>query len=154
MIKQILTHPHPLLRKKAKKVDDFSAPEIKRTIANLKETLQATKEGLGLAAPQIGESWRIFVLDWEGELKIFINPEITHFSQRKALLEEGCLSVPGKIGYVERSTKVVLKAQDQEGKRIKIKAKGLLAQAFQHEIDHLEGILYIDKAQEIKEIRA
>lgn len=147
MKKQILTLPHQALRKKSRPVSNFLATEIKKTIKDLCDTLEATKEGLGLAAPQIGKNLRIFALELNGQIKIFINPTITHFSPKKNLLEEGCLSVPGKSGLVMRSHKVVLKYYDESGKKHKLTAKGLLAQAFQHELDHLNGELYVDKAE-------
>ena len=147
MTKEILTKPNLILRKKSQKVIDFNARETKKTIQDLKDTLIACKEGLGLAAPQIGINLRIFALDIKNEILIFINPEITHFSSKKSLEEEGCLSVPGITGKIKRANKVVMKYYDENGKKHKIKAKGIIAQAFQHEIDHLNGILYIDKIE-------
>ncbi len=147
MIKEILTEPNPILRKKSQKVIDFNARKTKKIIQDLKDTLIACKEGLGLAAPQIGINLRIFALNVKNEILIFINPEITHFSIKESLEEEGCLSVPGAIGKVKRVSKVVMKYYDENGKKHKIKAKGIIAQAFQHEIDHLNGILYIDKIE-------
>jgi peptide deformylase len=147
MTKDIVTQPNPILRKKSQEIKDFRAPEVKKTIQDLKDSLKDCQEGLGLAAPQIGVNLRIFALDWEGEIKIFINPKITHLSKKKSLLTEGCLSVPNKIGKIARANKVIMKYYDEEGKKHKMTAKGLLAQAFQHETDHLDGILYIDKAE-------
>jgi len=144
MIKEILTEPNQILRKKSQKIVDFNSYETKKLIQDLKDTLVACKEGLGLAAPQIGINLRIFALNIKNEILIFINPEITHFSTKESLEEEGCLSVPGVAGKINRANKVVMKYYDENCKKHKIKAKGIIAQAFQHEIDHLNGILYID----------
>ncbi len=149
MIKTILTNPNPVLRKTSQAVSNFEEKKVQETIQDLKETLRASKEGLGLAAPQIGVNLRIFALDVDDALSIFINPKITHFSSKTKLYDEGCLSVPGVWGKVKRSVKVVMKYYDEKGKKHKIKAKGLIAQAFQHEIDHLDGILFIDKMENI-----
>jgi len=148
MIRPIVTEPNKILRQVSKPVDDFSSTEIKKVIKDLKDTLEATKEGLGLAAPQIGINLRIFALNLNNEIRVFINPEITHFSKKTTPEQEGCLSVPGRAGLVERFKKVVMKYYDENGVKHKIKAKGLIAQAFQHEIDHLNGTLYIDKLKE------
>jgi len=145
MIKNILREPNKILRTKSEAVIDFESQETKQMIKDLIDTLLVTKEGLGLAAPQIGKNLRIFVLNMKGEIKIFINPEITHFSNKKSLFNEGCLSVPGEFDEMERSSKVVMKYYDETGKKHKTTVKGLIAQAFQHEIDHLNGILYVDK---------
>lgn len=145
MIKKILTDPNKVLRKKSLSVTKFNDPKVQKTIQDLKDTLRATKEGLGLAAPQIGANLRIFVLDVEGSTHIFINPEITNFSKKVSPEQEGCLSVPRKSSPIKRSIKIIMKYYDEEGIKHKIKVKGILAQAFQHEIDHLNGILYIDK---------
>lgn len=145
MIKSILREPNKILRTRSEAVIDFESQKIKQTTKDLIDTLLVTKEGLGLAAPQIGVNLRIFVLNIKGEIKVFINPEVTHFSNKKSLFNEGCLSVPGEFDEMERSSKVVMKYYDETGKKHKTTVKGLIAQAFQHEIDHLNGILYVDK---------
>jgi len=112
------------------------------------ETLKAY-QGLGLAAPQIGQWFRIIIAqpNPEEEPLVLINPQIEKTSRRKETMEEGCLSLHGISGLVERPTKIVLEAIDINGQIIKIKAKGLLARIIQHEIDHLDGILIVDKIQ-------
>ena len=152
MIKEIVRNPHPSLRKKSEPVKDFSDPRVKSVIQDIEDTLKAREDALGLAAPQIGVNLRIFGLDINGKIMIFINPEITHLSKKNSVYQEGCLSVPNKIGRILRANKAIMKYYDTKGRRHKIKAKGIIAEAFQHEVDHLNGILYIDKAQEIKEI--
>lgn len=107
--------------------------------------------GIGLAAPQIGIKRRMVVIDVGEGLIELINPEITHFSEEKAGMDEGCLSVPGMRGYVMRPEKVTVKAQNRKGEWFTIEADGLLARCLQHEIDHLDGVLYVDKMEyEIK----
>lgn len=145
MIKSILREPNEILRNQSCVVVNFESSETKETIKDLRDTLLVTKEGLGLAAPQIGINLRIFVLNMKGEFKVFINPEITHFSNKKSIFNEGCLSVMKQFDEIQRSSKVVMKYYDEAGKKHKTTVKGLIAQAFQHEIDHLNGILYIDK---------
>lgn len=149
-MKKILLHPHPILDKPTTPVTNFNSQEIKQIINELKETLNSTKNGIGLAANQIGYSKRIFYVKLQDFEKIFINPEITSRSKTKVLLEEGCLSVPNKVGLVERFKKLIVKARDESGKKFKLKAKGLLAQVVQHEIDHLDGIVYITKAKKLQ----
>ncbi len=150
-MKKILINPHPILTTACTEVTNFNSAETKKIIAHLKETLKNTKNGIGLAANQIGYTKRIFYVKLTDFEKIFINPEITSQSKNKALLEEGCLSVPNKIGQVERFKKLIVKARDESGKKFKLKAKGLLAHVIQHEIDHLNGIIYVTKAKNLKE---
>jgi len=136
-----------VLRKKAKKAE--SAKVGLSLIRDMLETLASTEHGIGLAAPQVGENVRVFVISPEfseeadGHL-VFINPKITRRSRKKVEEEEGCLSLPDTWGTVERSQKVTIKAHDEKGKKFKIVGKGLLARLFQHEVDHLEGTLFID----------
>lgn len=141
---RILTEPDPVLHKKCSEVSDPSDPFIQRLILNMKETLKKAK-GIGLAAPQVGVNKRVIIVNlWKDEY-ILINPKITYRSRDKEVSEEGCLSVPGIYLNIERSKKVRVKVLDVSGKKIKIKAKGLLARVLQHEIDHLEGILITDR---------
>jgi len=109
-------------------------------------------DGLGLAAPQIDIPLRLCVIEIEGKKMVFINPQLTSLSREKIIFEEGCLSLPGKFLPIERSEKVTVRYQDETGKECKLKANGLLAIALQHEVDHLDGILIIDryKKQKIK----
>ena len=112
--------------------------------------------GIGLSANQIGLPYRIFVAqvpDKNGKIKFYaiFNPEIIQISKETDIMEEGCLSIPDKFGYVERPSKLTISGYNMQGKKIKIKAWGLLARVFQHEIDHLDGKLFIDKATKISE---
>jgi peptide deformylase len=139
---QIRTLPDPVLRQKAKKVTKIDA-SIKRLIDDMIDTMRAAS-GAGLAAPQIGISLRIAVIELpEEEVITLINPQvIKRIGER--ILEEGCLSVPGYRGEIKRSVTVKVKAQDRQGKEFRLKGEELLAQALEHEIDHLNGVLYID----------
>ena len=134
--------PDPVLRQKAKKVSTIDN-SIQRLINDMVETMQQVN-GVGLAAPQIGVSLRVVVLQMPGEEPVaIINPEIVKRSGEQEVTE-GCLSVPGYAGEIKRSASVTVKGRDQNGKEMRIKADGLLAQALEHELDHLNGILYID----------
>jgi len=108
--------------------------------------------GIGLAAPQVGVSYRIFIANVENKIFVFINPEVKHFSNDVIPFEEGCLSAQKIWGPVVRSKKLTIKALDENGKPIKIRAKGLLARVIQHEMDHLDGKLFIDKAEKLYRI--
>jgi peptide deformylase len=143
----ILTNPDPRLRQKASAVaaEAIKEPEFQKTLDALVLTMRQ-RDGIGLAATQVGLGQRVIVVTQGQEANIYINPEITYrsFGQREA--EEGCLSVPGVFGLVKRHKKIRLKALDRQGQTIKLEAKDLTAVIFQHEIDHLDGILFIDKA--------
>jgi peptide deformylase len=141
----ILTYPNQILRQKAKKVKDIKSPEIKELVLDMLETMEKNGNALGLAAPQVGKSIRLCVVKLEGKTYILINPKITSKSWKKELGEEGCLSFPEKFIPVKRYGKVKVSALDLEEKKIVISATDLLARAFQHEIDHLNGVLFIDK---------
>lgn len=143
------------LRKKIAEFDfsKFGRKEIKRLIEDMKKKMK-TAQGIGLAANQVGIDAKVFVAqipDEKGGMKFYaiFNPKIEKTSSIKETLEEGCLSVPKTYGEVERSEKITLTGYDQNGRKIKIKAWGLLARVFQHEVDHLNGILFIDKAKNI-----
>jgi len=138
--------PHDrVLRQKAKKVPAIDA-SIERLIDNMIETMQQAK-GVGLAAPQVGVSLRVIVLQMPGEQPtVLINPEIVERAGEQDVTE-GCLSVPGYYGEIRRPAEVVVKGKDRWGKAIRIKASGLMAEALEHEIDHLNGILYIDHVE-------
>ena len=139
---QIRTLPDPVLRQKAKKVNSIDS-SIQKLIDDMIETMRAAS-GVGLAAPQIGVSLRIAVIEIPGEEVItFVNPEIIK-RQGERVLEEACLSVPGYQGEIVRSVTVKVKAQDRQGKEFRLKGEELLAQALEHETDHLNGTLYID----------
>ncbi len=134
--------PDPVLRQKAKRIRNIDN-SIQRLIDDMIETMHASS-GVGLAAPQVGAFLRVVVIEIpEDELRVLINPEVVKRTGER-LMEEGCLSVPGYIGEIKRSVSVTAKGRDRQGKEIRLKATGLLAQALEHEIDHLNGTLYID----------
>lgn len=145
MALQIVEYPNEILKKKAKAIDDPKSSEIKELIFDMLETMEESGNVLGLAAPQVGVSVQLCIIRLDGKTHILINPKITHKSLGKEVCEEGCLSFPGKFIPVKRSKGVTVKAYDRKGEKIVIKAKGLLARAFQHEIDHLNGILFIER---------
>lgn len=158
---EIIQEGDQILRNKASEVksDEISSERVKSIISNMKVTLSKCEEGVAIAAPQIGESLRIFVVSSRAfsESKsakdlVFINPSIEQELGEKSWLEEGCLSVSGKYGEVERYGKAKIKALNEEGEQFKMDGEGLLAQIFQHELDHLDGVLFIDKARELKEM--
>ena len=135
--------PDPILKQKSKRVKAIDG-SIKKLTANMLETLHAAPGRVGLAAPQVGVSLRVVVIGIaEGEDIVLINPEIVR-REGERMVTEGCLSIPGYFGVVKRSESVRVKARDVRGKEIKIKADELLAQALEHEVDHLNGVLYID----------
>jgi len=139
----------PVLRSKAKKISTLTK-KTNDLIDNMFETMYA-EEGVGLAAPQVGILKRIAVVDIrEGNKIVLINPEIIE-EEGKAIREEGCLSIPGETGNVIRSEKIKVRSLDREGNEIEFEAEGLEARAIQHEIDHLDGILFIDKVVEVVE---
>ncbi|GAI15982.1 unnamed protein product, partial [marine sediment metagenome] len=137
------TLPDPVLRQKAKrvtKVDD----SIQKLIDDMIDTLRADPNRAGLAAPQVGVPLRIAVIEVpEQELITLINPEIVK-GEGERIVQEGCLSIPGYYGEIKRAVTVKVKARDRYGKEFRLKAQGLLAQALEQEIEHLDGILYID----------
>ncbi len=134
----------PVLRTKAKKVKNASDPAIQKLIDDMIDTMHAAP-GVGLAAPQVGVSLRVVVIETQDDgLMALINPEVVKASGERQLIE-GCLSVPGYQAEVTRSRQVTVKALNREGKEVRIKAVDtLLAQALEHEIDHTNGVLYID----------
>jgi len=140
----IRTVPDPILRKKTKRVTSIDK-SVKKLIADMLETLHAEEGRAGLAAPQVGVSLRITVIGLpEAEDIILINGEIVR-RKGERVVSEGCLSIPGYMGEVQRAESVTAKGLDINGKNIRIKGEGLLAQALEHELDHLDGVLYIDK---------
>ncbi|MFH0873689.1 MAG: peptide deformylase [Candidatus Komeilibacteria bacterium] len=146
----LVTVPQPILRQKARPVSAITE-DIKILAEKMIIALTEFK-GVGLAAPQVNQSVRlIVVLDNKGGATVMINPEITFKSKGRAVGEEGCLSVPGVFGMVGRAVKIRYKYLNLEGKKVVGKAKGLEAIIVQHECDHLDGTLFIDKAQNIVE---
>ncbi len=152
---EIITLPNPILRKKAHKVTDFGK-EFRTLVADMVETMRDAP-GVGLAAPQVAVPLRLIVVEYGDDedetvpkkLYIVANPEIIEKSEEMVLGIEGCLSVPDLIGEVERYESVVVKGQNRQGQPVKIKASGWLARIFQHEIDHLDGIVYTDLTDKV-----
>ena len=146
---EIVKEPNRILHQKLRKVTDISL-EIRALILAMKTTMKLAK-GIGLAANQVGQDLQIFVID-EALAKgnnapdAYLNPEITEFSKDKDEAEEGCLSIPDLWQPVSRSKKIKIKALDENGKKIKFKARGFLARVLQHETDHLNGLLIKDRA--------
>ncbi|MFA6215910.1 MAG: peptide deformylase [Patescibacteria group bacterium] len=146
----IKIYPCPGLRQKSQvlKTEELGNKEIKQLISDMEKTM-VEKDGIGLAAPQVGKNLRIVVISTADGSLVLINPKILRKSWRTEIQEEGCLSFPEIFGLVKRSLKIKLVALDRTGKKIKFKASGLFARVIQHEVDHLDGILFIDKAKEI-----
>ena len=145
----IRTLPDPVLKQKAKRVSSIDG-SVKKLIHNMIETLHSEPGRVGLAAPQIGVSRRVIVIslpDEEDDV-VLINPEIVK-RRGERLLNEGCLSVPGYFGQIKRAESVTAKGRDRNGKEIRIKTDGLLAQALEHEIDHLNGVLYVNRLESL-----
>ena len=169
MAKKILQKEAPVLRDIAKEVplEQIKSNRIKAILEEMKEALEGQEDGVAIAAPQIGYSLRIFIVSGKivniikSEKKqkipaeapiVFINPEIIKISKEKRVVEEGCLSVRYLYGKVSRGLKATIEAHDENGKKFERGGTGLLAQIFQHEVDHLNGILFIDKTKYVEEI--
>jgi peptide deformylase len=152
---EIVTIPEPVLRRKARKVTAFDS-ELQELVDNMIETMREAP-GVGLAATQVAVPLRVIVVEFGDEedeetpakLYTLVNPEIVRASQETVSGPEGCLSVPGFVGEVDRSESVTIKGQNRRGQSMRIKAKGWLARIFQHEIDHLDGILFTDRAERV-----
>lgn len=135
--------PEPVLRRKAKRVSSIDG-SVRKLVADMIETLHAVPGRAGLAAPQVGVSLRVAVIGLpDAEDIVLINPEVVRRTGEREVTE-GCLSIPGYYGIIQRAQSVKVKARDASGKEISLKADDLLAQALEHEIDHLNGVLYID----------
>ncbi len=147
---KIITHPNPILRKKSKplKKGQILKPEFRDLCAEMAETM-VCEDGIGLAAPQIGKNIRLIVVNTDDGPLCMINPSIKARSMWTEWGEEGCLSLPGVFGEVKRHRWVRCQFMNLDGRIISIKARKLLARVIQHEIDHLDGILFIDKARNI-----
>ncbi len=155
-LREIVTLPDPVLRRKARTVTRFNA-EFQTLIDDMIETLRDAP-GVGLAAPQVGVSDRLIVVEYpvdddqeDAPKKLFVvvNPEIKETSSETEMGIEGCLSIPGLQGEVERALAVTVKGQTRRGQPVKIKAKNWLARIFQHEIDHINGIVFTDRATKV-----
>ncbi|MDZ7672205.1 MAG: peptide deformylase [Halanaerobiales bacterium] len=138
----------PVLRSKSNEVKNINE-KTKQLIENMIDSMEAA-DGIGLAAPQIGILQRVIVVKVEDDLRILINPSVI-VKEGEALAEEGCLSVPGRTGIVKRAEKATIEGLNENSEEVKYKLEGLKARAFLHEIDHLDGTLFVDKAIEIKE---
>ena len=154
---EILQRNADVLRKTSQPVplEDIMSKKVKGVIERMRKAVHAEEDGVAIAAPQIGEGLRIFLVNGEmfgSEDMVFINPEIIKASQKKKIMEEGCLSVRWLYGEVLRSEKITIKAYDEKGRVFTRGASGLLAQVFQHEIDHLNGILFTDKADNLRDL--
>ena len=181
---EIVSRDNPILRKKTQdlKVSEIASPKIQKIILRMKKALDSQDDGVAIAAPQIGESYSIFVISPKvfGELKeyssdneaanpknaaenengeidaadlaknsehlVFINPKIVKLSKQEKMSQEGCLSIRWLYGRVKRSTKAAVRAYDEKGNKFERGGSGLLAQIFQHETDHLKGVIFTDKA--------
>ena len=153
MLRKILTEPDPILRKKCEPLEKVDT-ETKKLMDDMLETMYAAP-GIGLAAIQVGILKRLVVIDiskGEEEKKpmFLINPQIIHRSKKTSIYEEGCLSLPGQFAEIERPAECTLKYIDYNGKEKELKADGLLATCVQHEVDHLNGILFIDYLSKLK----
>lgn len=151
-------------------LEDIPSPKIKKILEDMKISLRSQSDGVAIAAPQIGVGLRIFVVSRNVEImlkgmeeapevekalikdEVYINPKIDKLSKTKHKVDEGCLSVRPFFGKVERAEKATVTAYDENGKKFTRGGSGLLAQIFQHEIDHLDGVLFIDKATDIVEV--
>jgi len=149
VIRSILTAEAPMLREKTKKVRDFDA-SLHRLLDDMLETMRDAP-GIGLAANQIGVPLQVAVIELEDTITELVNPEIIR-SSGEVLDWEGCLSIPGFVAEVARHEKVTVKARDRRGKEFRVKGEDLFARALQHEIDHLNGILYIDHLESLEEL--
>lgn len=141
---EILTLPNLILRQKAQEIENVLGMRIRKLISEMIKTMRENK-GIGLAGPQIGELIRLMIVETKEGAKEFINPKITWQSKKEEIDEEGCLSIPTVYGLVKRSQEIEIEFIDKTGKKNKLKAQGLFARVLQHEIDHLDGILFIDR---------
>lgn len=155
-LREIVTVPNEVLRRKTHKITTFDK-DLQKIIDDMVETMRKAP-GVGLAAPQVGLLDRLIVVEYDEDdevedspkkLYVVVNPEIIKASEETEMGIEGCLSIPGLVGEVERSLAVVIKGQNRRGQPLKFKAEGWLARIFQHEIDHLDGVLYTDKAVKV-----
>jgi len=163
VVENIIQIGNPILKKKSKKVIDLNCEETKRAIENLIDSMRHYNL-VGMAAGQIGEKLKIFVTEIRktptrnpkeiDELRVFINPKIIWFSKKQVIMYEGCGSVANSnfFGPVKRSEKIKIKAIDENGKKFKLKAGGLLARVIQHEYDHLKGIVFVEKITDFKKV--
>lgn len=143
-------YPDPILREKTRElsVEEIKSKETEMLLSDMDATMEA-ENGIGLAAPQIGLSIRLAIVKTDDGVLPLVNPKILKRSWKKATGEEGCLSIPQVFGTVKRSLNITVQIQDKTGAIVKFRASGLLARVIQHEVDHLDGVLFIDRAKEI-----
>ncbi len=150
---EIVTYGNPALVEKARDVTEFG-PALARIIEEMHDAMRRDR-GIGLAAPQVAIGLRLFIVQLDNEpLRVFVNPRITAMSQETSEYEEGCLSFPGLYFNVVRPSAVEIEAQDVDGNMFRLNADGLLARVIQHEYDHLDGVLFIDRVSPLKRRRA
>ena len=149
VIRQILTVEAPILHKRARKVTRFDH-SLHRLLDDMIETMRDAP-GIGLAANQVGVPLQVAVIELENQVTEFINPQVVRASGEEGDWE-GCLSVPGFVAEVRRHAKVTVKAKDRHGKEFRVKGEELFARALQHEIDHLNGLLYLDSLESLEEL--
>lgn len=164
-VKAIVQEGDPVLRQTAAPIGaaEFATPAFRKLVADMKEALDAAEHGVAIAAPQIGVAKRLFIVRYDRmrdektesptglpEYGVYANPTIVKRSRRKVEVPEGCLSTEGVFGTTNRYERATVEAKDEEGRSFTRGAGGLLAQAFQHEIDHLDGILFIDHAEHLR----
>ncbi len=150
MILSLPSYPNPVLRKRSRLLNlkQLQTGDYDNFFADLKETMVAAP-GVGIAAVQVGKLWRVFFVETEQYKGIFINPILSNIGKEAQEAEEGCLSVPGKWAKVPRATRLKIEAFNSRGVPFSLKASGFLARVLQHEFDHLEGKLFIDRATSI-----
>lgn len=154
-VRQIVTVPEKILREKARKVTDFGEG-LQTLLDDMVETMRGAP-GVGLAGPQVDVPLRVIVVEFGDEedetapakLYTVVNPEIARASPETVMGVEGCLSIPAVVGDVERAERVTVKGQNRQGQPMKVKAQGWLARIFQHEVDHLNGVLFVDRATRV-----
>jgi len=149
VVRRILTADEPILREKTKRVADFDG-SLHRLLDDLLETMRDAP-GIGLAANQVGVPLQVAVIEIDGKVTELINPKLVRRSG-SVVDWEGCLSIPGFVAEVERAEKVTVKARNRNGKEFRVKGDELLGRALQHEIDHLNGVLYIDYLESLEEL--
>jgi len=145
---KIVKYPHPVLRQEAEPIDIID-DDVLELIEDMSDAMYLD-EGVGLAANQVGAARRLLVMDAGDGFKALINPEILETADEEEAMEEGCLSLPDIRVTIPRAREIVVRASDETGKRIEIKAQGLHARVLQHEIDHLNGVLIIDHASAVQ----
>lgn len=154
---EIVQKESPVLRQVAKPVplEEIKTPAFRQLLGRMSRALAAEPDGIALASPQLGVAKRIFIVSEKisGTELVFINPRLVKLSRKRQLVEEGCLSVRWWYGRVSRAEKASVEAYDESGKKFIRHSSGLMAQIFQHEVDHLDGVLFTDKAVELKEVK-